>query len=189
MMEVASFLGGLINNEIIRILLGSAILSSVYNHFAEKRKKRVELYSRGIFLISERAELYYRVLRRGCHKGSSNCIDKELIEEFHKNQSQIIEHKALLMVDCGWLGDSYSECFRCFSRNTADKFRQAWRSPLKMEWDEVPEDRRINVEGLLKVYAKDCRRKLNPTTSMLAKLRFYQRRIIKHGHSPYDRSM
>lgn len=144
---------------ILSLLLGSSLLTAVYNALTGHRAKRRSLYSKGLYLISEREELYYMILRR--KKGVSD----KLVELMHKNQMQLKEHEALLLVDSYWLGRSYAKLVGNFRHMSEQKFRDAWESPLKHQSDSVPEDRRINSSPLVERYAKDCRRRLNPVRS------------------------
>lgn len=144
---------------LIGILFGSSLLVSIINAFNKAQNRRRELYSRGVFLLSEREELYYRILRRG--KKDSD----DLVANMHSNQMNIQEHLALIQVDSYWLGREYKKRIVKFRKENEEKFRDAWQNPLKNRFDSVPVERRIDSSEMLKSYASYCRIRLNPLLS------------------------
>lgn len=155
--SVLKILGSLLG-----VILGSSLTSITVSSLSKRRSERRNLYAKGINYISQREELYYRILRRGTSEKKAN----DLIELMHSNQSQIYEHAAILSVDSYWLGESYNELVRKFRGRTEKKFRDAWSRPLVHRYDSVPQDRRIDCSDLLQDYALDCRRRLNPVRSV-----------------------
>jgi hypothetical protein len=148
------------------VVLGSSLIAAIFGAYTNSRIKRRELYSKGLYLICEREELYYMILRRGV--GAKK--DGALVEPMHKNQMKIQEHTSLLKVGSYWLGRSYAKLVSDFRQLSEQKFRDAWKSPLKQMYDSVPAERRLDSSKMLDRYSKDCRIRLNPLMSTINSL-------------------
>lgn len=146
---------------VVSLFLGSSLMAAIFGAYTNSRTRRNELYSRGLYLISEREELYYMILRRGTDKKN----DAGLIQQMHRNQMMIQEHTSLLKVDSYWLGRSYEKLVRDFRKLSEQKFRDAWNDPLEERIDSVPVARRLDASKLLDTYSKECRTRLNPLKS------------------------
>ena len=50
---------------LLGVILGSSLTSITVSSLSKRRSERRNLYAKGINYISQREELYYRILRRG----------------------------------------------------------------------------------------------------------------------------